>query len=135
MTVAEPIGEQRTMNTDLARLLRIIADGREEYAEDAIPGLSRRVLLSEAAAFRTAAVIADGDAAPALWGLLPTWRLTPDVQQLADRVAGEAEPIVTDEMVDAAFAALPDWISREPIRDSMRAAIEGALRARGGRTP
>lgn len=42
---------------------------------------------------------------------------------------GEVETVVTDAMVDAAFTALPDWISREPIRDSMRAAIAAALRA------
>lgn len=39
------------------------------------------------------------------------------------------DPVVTDAMVDAAFAALPGWISREPIRDSMRAAITAALKA------
>lgn len=126
---------------DLARLLRIIADGREEYA-NAIPEdtpnpalrAQRDILLSEAHAFRSAAAIADGDTS-GLWRLLPTWRLTPDVQQLADRVAGKTEPVVTDAMIDAAMAAVGSdnrtpWMHRTWVRLILQAglrACEGRL--------
>ena len=85
---------------DLARLLRIVADGREEYAAaipdnttDPVARTQRDVLLAEAAAFRSAAALADGDTS-GLWRLLPTWRLTTDVQQLAYRLARSGRPDV-----------------------------------------
>lgn len=121
------------MNADLARLLRIIADGREEYANGAshaVPAWMRDNLRGEADAFRAAAAIIEGDVSR-LWALLPTWRLTPDVQQLADRVVGKTEPGVTDAMVDAAMDTIDDHeINIGPTY--MRAAIAAALRAQRG---
>lgn len=72
------------MSADLARLLRIIADGREEYARNA-PDRDQATLLTEAAAFRSAALLAEGE--DNTWRLLPTWRITPEVEELAQRVA------------------------------------------------
>jgi hypothetical protein len=41
---------------------------------------------------------------------------------------GEVEVEVTDEMLAAAYAVLPDWVARELESQLMRAAIEAALR-------
>lgn len=87
------------MSTDLARLLRIVADGREEYAGslpgDASPARREQhaALHAEAAAFRAAAAITEGRT-DSLLGLLPTWRFTPEVEELAHRVARDASPEV-----------------------------------------
>jgi hypothetical protein len=84
-------------SADLARLLRIIADGREEYAYPLPPDAprvlveQRDALLTEAAAFRSAALIAEGGT-DILWRLLPTWRLTPEVEELARKIAADAAP-------------------------------------------
>jgi len=83
------------MSADLARLLRIIADGREEYALPLPPNAPRALLeqrdalLTEAAAFRSAALLAEGNT-DSVWRLLPTWRLTPEVEELARKVATDA---------------------------------------------
>jgi hypothetical protein len=42
----------------------------------------------------------------------------------------EPEPVVTDAMVDAAYAVLPDGLAHEIESQLMRAAIAAALRAR-----
>jgi hypothetical protein len=86
------------MSTDLARLLRAIANGREEYASS-IPESStnpdmqwqRETLTTEAAAFRSAALLAEGHT-DRVWGLLPTWRLTPEIEALAHRIAERNTP-------------------------------------------
>jgi hypothetical protein len=76
---------------ELARLLRLVADGREEYAtsipeEVANSSLreQRDTLLTEAAAFRSAALLAEGDMS-GVWRLLPTWRMTTEVRALMER--------------------------------------------------
>ena len=81
-------GAGRVTGRDLARLLRLIADGREEYAS-AIPEEvansalreDRATLLTEAAAFRSAALLAEGDM-DGVSRLLPTWRMTTEVRLL-----------------------------------------------------
>jgi hypothetical protein len=67
---------------DPVTVLLAIADGREEYAR-ALPEAGpmsdvRAILLTEAAAYRCAARIVSGDRSE-LWGLLPSWRWTPDM--------------------------------------------------------
>jgi hypothetical protein len=80
------------MSADLARLLRVIADGRDEYAASIPPDTTsvglltqRLTLTTEAAAFRSAALLAEGHT-DGIWGLLPTWRLTPEIEALGRRV-------------------------------------------------
>lgn len=130
------------MRAELARLLRIVADGREEYAEGSIPGSSRDLLHTEAAAFRSAANIVEGDTS-GLWRLLPTWRLDTEVEQLAALCDRVTEPEVTDAMVDAAYkamaasaqASLAAWFDgkrtdpRIAQFEHMRAAIKAAIAA------
>jgi hypothetical protein len=124
---------------DLACLLRIIADGREEYITSNTPDAQRDILRTEAAAFRSAAIIVEGDTS-GLWRLLPTWRLDAEAEQLAqlcDRLDGKSEPEleVTDAMVEAAHAVYqqayeswrqagdgPDILTT--LRDAIRAALE-----------
>jgi hypothetical protein len=67
---------------DVVAILRAVAAGREEYA-DRLPETgpmaeARTILMVEAAAYRAAARIADGDVS-SLWSLLPSWRWTPDM--------------------------------------------------------
>lgn len=81
--------EPAAPSNDLARLLRIVADGREEYVLKGMPDDQRDVLLAEAGAFRSAALLAEGHTEN-LWRLLPTWRLTPEVEALARRVSADA---------------------------------------------
>jgi hypothetical protein len=73
-------------NLELARLFRIIADGREEYSKhlagNEVPEAGH--LLIETAAYRSAALIAEGDMS-GVFGLLPSWRMTPEVEELMRR--------------------------------------------------
>lgn len=39
--------------------------------------------------------------------------------------------IISDDMVDAAYAALPGWVTRELTTDEVRVAVQAALDARG----
>lgn len=58
---------------DLAALLRLAAAGRREYATGGLPADYRNTLETEAAAFQTAARLAEGDMR-IMYALLPTWR-------------------------------------------------------------
>jgi hypothetical protein len=84
---------------ELARLLRIIADGRAEYASSIPEDTNNRslreqrdTLLTEAGAFRSAAVLALGDMS-GVWRLLPTWRMTGEVRVLMAKLSGTGRTV------------------------------------------
>lgn len=74
--------EQSIGPAEIVARLETCAAGRREYAENA-PDEQRAVLLTEAAAFDSAAKIARGDLGP-LYGLLPSWRWTPEMHARVD---------------------------------------------------
>jgi hypothetical protein len=60
-------------------LLRLAAEGRAEYAK-LQEGPAQAVLLAQAAALQSAADIMEGDDGP-LYGLLPSWRWTDEMER------------------------------------------------------
>lgn len=91
-------GAGRMTSPGLPRLLRLIADGRMEYASSIPEDTDNRslreqrdTLLAEAGAFRSAAVLAEGDTS-GVWRLLPSWWMTEEVQELVDRLGAVPRP-------------------------------------------
>lgn len=78
--LGRPIG-----SGEIIARLETCAAGRREYAEGA-PTDQYAALLAEAAVFDLAARVARGDLGP-LYGLLPSWRWTPEMQTRLDTAA------------------------------------------------
>ena len=83
---------------EIVELLRLVAEGRREYAKphDGTDGAGAQVaafIRAEASDFDTAANIAEGSLLP-LYGLLPSWRWTDEMNAAADlasdKEAGDA---------------------------------------------
>ena len=79
-TADRPIGP-----AEIVARLETCAAGRREYAENA-PDALRAELIAQAAVFESAARIARGDLGP-LYGLLPSWRWTPEMHVRLDAKA------------------------------------------------
>lgn len=75
--MSKPIGP-----AEIIARLETAAAARREYAGSA-PTSQVAVLLTEAAAFESAAKIAAGDLGP-LYRLLPSWRWTPEMNERLD---------------------------------------------------
>lgn len=114
-----------TAEPDAAVLLRAAAAGRLEYAtsfqaneENVRLREMRDALLTEAATLETAARIVEGDYRP-LYGLLPTWRWTEQMDRL----------VLSDRGDTISAADVADLVPAEPGYDRIADAIDTATEA------